>query len=993
MYTWVPFYKAIAKWILPYRKRQKELCLLLKKIGVGSNMMDKTKDGEKPLEVMDPFTFFAFFQKYSSIEDRKKWLQKLNNEIKVVNEIPDGYAGIPSAMSIALRYFANEKDRKKEDMGLLWDLAEQAVSGSLQESTFSKVLAMRGIRIAKLTQGLFWLNADEFYPIDKYKDYLKTFGIKPEVKTLSDYLKVLKEIKVHIQKPYSEVSHLAYMWGSKSYWIFQGDHKYYNITEALKDNAVGSWSVKAHASKIKAGDKFILWVTGEKSGCYALGEVVSDVYEGFDEDNEIKYYAEKAKNTKAKRVKIKITHNLYDKPLRKEDFKTVKALSQLKIGNQGTNFTATEDEYNAILEIIENMTQKKYWLYAPGRNAVKWDEFYKNGIMALGWDELGDLKQYASKKEITKTLQDFDKQKRNKNHDSLANYEFRDIMAVGDIIIVKNGSKELIGYGEVVSDYYYDNKRTDYKSCRKVNWHLKGNWLVDFNLTQKTLTNYSKGKYLKKIKELLPINSIIEQDIKEKQALNHILFGPPGTGKTFNTINKAVSIANPKFNLKQERTLIKKEYERLVKEKQIVFTTFHQSMSYEDFVEGIKPIEPEKEGDPVIYRVEDGIFKKISIEASFTIAKQLEKKETGAVMDFSVLFRNFIESIEEKMFAEEAVELKTKTGSKLIVDGISQQGNVIVKHPNGSRTYTVSKSRLSKLYSAIDNIDDVSNISDTFREIIGGCNSTSYWTVLNAIKKIKKLQKVENDERKIDYDEKKQIANSLCKEDFNSSKGKPFVLIIDEINRGNVASIFGELITLIEEDKRAGMPETIELILPYSKEPFAVPANLYIIGTMNTADRSVEALDTALRRRFVFEEIAPNPDLIKEYGDLKGSGGMIENIDVVEMLKTINIRIEKLIDKDHCLGHSYFMKIKDKDGLINCFKNQVIPLLEEYFFGDFGKIGLVLGNSFICKEKDFEKGFAHFDNYNSNGIVDDLKNRPIYTYKHSDEWDFTSIYN
>ncbi|MGS4343990.1 McrB family protein [Myroides odoratus] len=166
----------------------------------------------------------------------------------------------------------------------------------------------------------------------------------------------------------------------------------------------------------------------------------------------------------------------------------------------------------------------------------------------------------------------------------------------------------------------------------------------------------------------------------------------------------------------------------------------------------------------------------------------------------------------------------------------------------------------------------------------------------------------------------------------------PYGLFIDEINRGNIAQIFGELITLIEDTKRLGNDEII-VELPYSKSNFGVPPNLYIIGTMNTADRSVEALDTALRRRFVFEEMLPVYDLQELQQSLYG-------FSAAEILQTINNRIEKLLDRDHLIGHAYFIN-KDEATIITSFYKNIIPLLQEYFFGDYGKIGLVLGAGFI----------------------------------------------
>ena len=206
---------------------------------------------------------------------------------------------------------------------------------------------------------------------------------------------------------------------------------------------------------------------------------------------------------------------------------------------------------------------------------------------------------------------------------------------------------------------------------------------------------------------------------------------------------------------------------------------------------------------------------------------------------------------------------------------------------------------------------------------------------------------------------------------------KNFVLIIDEINRGNVSQIFGELITLIEEDKRLGRNEALKVTLPYSKNvPFGVPKNLYIIGTMNTADRSVEALDAALRRRFSFEEMPPNSKLIATEGELKETKGVLGEINLPSLLDIINYRLEKLLDKDHQIGHSYFISVKNLDGLKLAFQNKIIPLLQEYFFGDYGKIGLVLGKGFVEKVQN-KSSFADFP----DADADEFSQRPIFKIK------------
>lgn len=394
---------------------------------------------------------------------------------------------------------------------------------------------------------------------------------------------------------------------------------------------------------------------------------------------------------------------------------------------------------------------------------------------------------------------------------------------------------------EIVADAQVDNS---YQGIKK--W-----WTPNENSTCIAIPNQEIEDANKKI--FIPFfnSQFVNNEIYSKNetnrgsmkiALNQILYGPPGTGKTYKTINKALEIIGENIANKSRLEIIEL-FDAKMNEGRIVFTTFHQSMSYEDFVEGIKPIVPKNEGDPVIYKNKDGLFRKLCIEASFDMA------------------------------------------------------------------------------------------------------------VLNGVRNQKPISKMGKEVCDFSFEEKKEIVSSLSKSDYKSNAGKPFVFIIDEINRGNVSQIFGELITLIEENKRLGNEESLEVVLPYSKEKFGVPANLYIIGTMNTADRSVEALDTALRRRFSFEELLPKPELIEV--DSKLLSGII----LKDLLTIINMRIEKLSDSDHQIGHSYFMTVSDLNGLKEIFANKIIPLLKEYFFGDFGKIGLILGEDFFDLENNFQNTF------------------------------------
>ncbi len=566
---------------------------------------------------------------------------------------------------------------------------------------------------------------------------------------------------------------------------------------------------------------------------------------------------------------------------------------------------------------LKNTKHKKYWLYAPGRNAMYWERFYTDKIIGLGWDKLGDLSKYANKEAIKSSLIKAYGGDGNKMNDVAANYEFANEINIGDVIIVKKGRSELLGYGEVTSDYYFDNTREDYKNCRNVQWIKKGTWAPHKSLVLKTLTNITKYKsdseaYNTFFEQLLGIiNGDVVKDVidtaKAVAPLNQILYGPPGTGKTYHTINEAIKIINPEFDLTQDRPFIKAEYDRLVNEKQIVFTTFHQSLSYEDFVEGIKP---KTEGNEVVYEIEDGIFKQLCNRASLKNNSNFQEAYENLITEFS---KN----------DNELLVLETPKGKKFRVQLNSNNNLSLITTEKRNHQGTLTREKLERHF----------NFYDAFNGWEGYANGI------------------------ISYLENRF---NLNKKGFEN---KNYVLIIDEINRGNVSAIFGELITLLEDSKRKGNDEALTLTLPYSKLEFSIPNNLYIIGTMNTADRSVEALDTALRRRFDFKEMMPDYDVIEqEY---------INDLDtgLAEVLKTINQRIEILIDRDHSIGHSYFVGVDTPEKLANAFNNKIVPLLQEYFYGDYGKIGLVLGEGFVQIQKNDTITFAKFKYDNKNNFI------------------------
>lgn len=483
------------------------------------------------------------------------------------------------------------------------------------------------------------------------------------------------------------------------------------------------------------------------------------------------------------------------------------------------------------------------------------------------------------------------------------------------------------------------------------------------------------------------ILNIIHMDTNLQNPLNQILFGPPGTGKTYHTITESVKIVDPEYfkqhaanrNKLQDRfnDLLIKDWEKT--EGQISFCTFHQSFSYEDFVEGIKPLKPEKGDTSIKYDVINGIFKKICrLADASNNAQQLAKENLVSLTQ---------EEFNKAVFYKISLGDSTKEEDKEIYDycisnnlisigfGVStdftgkdeSQVNEIVTQEKLD-PYTAQAMNYFKNYLKVGNYIVVSYGNSYIRAL--GKVTGDYEYKPDAEIRYKHFRKVDwvfkNVEIPVTEFYQKNLSQQtiyklkseyIIPEFFvrqskpvdSSVQQKKFVLVIDEINRGNVSSIFGELITLVEPSKRSGSPEALEVVLPYSKERFTVPSNVYIIGTMNTADRSVEALDTALRRRFSFIELQSDENHKDINTKVSISG---EEFNFTEVLKIINNRIEKLIGRDHKIGHSYFLNEK-KDwqwtDYLRVFKNNIIPLLQEYFFGDYSKMQLVLGSGFIKK--------------------------------------------
>lgn len=495
----------------------------------------------------------------------------------------------------------------------------------------------------------------------------------------------------------------------------------------------------------------------------------------------------------------------------------------------------------------------------------------------------------------------------------------------GDILIASTSSTKgadhkysflrVYGVGFVTSDMQPTVERPHWYKCdvewirvspevdfegKKYGWYRKTMQRCDEGLVE--LKKFAMEKLAMQSKE--EIDKLQEYTDILKVKHNIVLQGAPGTGKTYKTAELALSVigelpirGTDEDEMSFHKRIMEAYEAKIIKlnrdgsfanpDAQIGFVTFHQSMDYEDFVEGIKPIKPD-EGE-IYYKIEDGIFKIMSRVA--TNPQQVKQAKT-LDSTFDDLIQDIIDG--------NVKTLSMKNGGRSAELSVSSQMTIKWKTSDGDIDVNcVSKDRLLKLcevYDSKEKIGAITNINESIRNVIGGCNSSYYWAVANYI-----LEKVD-------------------KEKVSNEKPRNYVLIIDEINRGNVSKIFGELISLLEADKRVGGDHPLTVTLPYSKESFSVPSNLYIIGTMNITDRSVGSIDYAVRRRFAFVTLEADENKVPE-GNARNLFNAVKNF--------LNKSKYDMDIEDLMVGHSYFM-VDDEDSLNMKWQYEILPLLMEY---------------------------------------------------------------
>ncbi|MDY8046989.1 AAA family ATPase [Paenibacillus polymyxa] len=471
--------------------------------------------------------------------------------------------------------------------------------------------------------------------------------------------------------------------------------------------------------------------------------------------------------------------------------------------------------------------------------------------------------------------------------------------------------------------------------------------------------------------------SVANAENKHLLDKNTILYGPPGTGKTYHTFLYAVSIIERKplsIILQEVETegyeQIKARFERYKASGQIALTTFHQSYSYEEFIEGIKPRmvsedNMNSESGEVAYEIVPGVFKRFCEVAQKPIIHDsndygIRKQPTIWKVSLGGSKEN---SIKRDCFSHNRIRIGWDSYGEVVNEetDYSQHGGkmILSRFINEIRSGDIvlvlyDEETIDAIgvvtgdYEWLEDVDaykrsrNVKWLVKDIRENIMELNGNTVMT-LGSVYRLNRISL--SDVLAILQRQQTDHVDSVIQKNRNN-----YVFIIDEINRGNISKIFGELITLIESTKRIGMPEEIMLKLPYSQELFGVPDNVYLLATMNTADRSIARLDTALRRRFSFAEMIPDPSTL---ASIIVNG---ELLDLPKMLGIMNKRIEVLYDREHTIGHAYFFELTKEPTLERLgilFEHTIIPLLQEYFYDHYEKIRLVLGDNNKLESEQF----------------------------------------
>lgn len=992
MFSWKPIYAELIKKLLPYRERQKDLIRMLKTIdGKGLKTISLTDTdasrSKKTLDVIDPFTFFANFNRGTTFENRRSILAEVKRELQLKSDLPSDFDGLPIVNPQQSWFFPYEYMRKSETIDDLWKLAESCVTSSpdqLDKKLFERCLKIYTVGVPKLTMGLFWLNPEQYMPLDsRSTSYLEEQGIEvpePRIKTLQEYCEFIQGVTSSLSDDFVTLSHKAYMatvlLGVSHEDLDQGLERLLQETAEANNTSVEAVTHTLLHRELESGENEItnrikilsrlqeslekpeidisdlqkvapmLWVLSNRTdsmrrnaflkSSVALDAIVAllDDSSGVPSIEQIDHFIESA------------IENGYQRKMGKPDppgaaqFASVLLSSRfpdnfvdfrenrwnklfgLVVGEKrllcygGTygwkliragNFAAqlakipTFIKYfgkdNALWKVAGlawtykegrlEMKTKRYWAggFLWGAKESKRDEFVNNDYWQIGYPR--DTESKSGKKcwklfdQITKG-DEFAIKGLGGKHDLVIHYvgEVQGMDPEKGIVRMKRLNRPL-----------YKDKAPTGKGA--------GNWFD-------TLVPVERPDIIEAIFRGL--------DMEPPQVsipLTLILYGPPGTGKTYH-LNEVLCKQFMTTDVTKSRNVFLEEIVSELSWWQVVALVLLDLKSARV---------PEIQSHEIL-KAKDAIMAQKNSRAMIWAMLQSHTVEDCPNVKYS-------KRLQPLLFSKD-----DKSAWHIDVDLVENE--------------------TPELLQILDRIGTYEEKAETVRryEFVTFHQSYSYEDFVEGIRPI---VSDEVETGAISF----EVQDGIFKHMVSRAIRDPahnYALFIDEINRADISKVFGELITLIEPDKRivwnaaeSRWESGIRVKLPYThaQNPaaplFGVPSNLYIVGTMNTADRSIALLDTALRRRFEFQELMPDPGIVRDKGIQIINAGELE-IDLVRLLQTMNQRIEYLYDRDHQIGHSYFLEIQTYEDLEQVFLKKIIPLLQEYFYEDWEKIQTVFAD-------------------------------------------------
>ncbi|MEE3415931.1 MAG: AAA family ATPase [Prevotella sp.] len=614
--------------------------------------------------------------------------------------------------------------------------------------------------------------------------------------------------------------------------------------------------------------------------------------------------------------------------LRYKEYKEVMNRLDVKMQTESLGFSNyAEFSYIAFLNTSKKQEKEDedgntiaYWLYAPGEQAVYWDEYYQDGLMGLGWNKIGDLKEYRKQQDLVAPLkQHYGADTSQKNNADML-YGFANEMKPGDIVFAKKGRSMIVGRGVVTSDYYYDGNRENQPHLRKVNWTHKGEWKSDSLLAMKTLTNISRFTDLvKQLDELIE-----EKDSKEQSSSGQNYWWLVANPKIWSLSEMKVD-EEQSYTMYSESGHPRRVYQNFVNAKEGDVVIGYESSPTKQIV-GLLTITKVKKEDCIYFKKIETLPEPISFstikETPGLEAMEYMKNQQGSFFkvtpDEYDIIMELIRSVNplakkesnepytDKKFLDEV--FVTQDEYIKLRNLLLRKKNLILQGaPGVGKTFAAR--RLA--YAIMGEKDDSRVMQVQFHQ------NYSYEDFVMGYKPN------ENGGFNLNYG----IFHKFCRR-ASIDKERPYFFIIDEINRGNLSKIFGELLMLIENDYR---DKPIQL--SYNDETFAVPSNIYIIGMMNTADRSLAMIDYALRRRFSFFEMKPGFETDSFNNHILGWSSP----KLRSLIKAI-IELNEVISDDDslgpgfCIGHSYLCNFDNGFDLDSIVEYDIIPMLREYWF-------------------------------------------------------------